>query len=151
MKKFKLPDGKITSADAKPGSVATRQQGNGAWTAVVNGPNRRARLWIHAEKDRRIVAWPGGCVELALEDISAGASGMAKEFLPLKLTMPGKVVDVKIAAGDVVEKGQCLLVVEAMKMENNLLAVGRAKVTKVHVHKDDRLESGATLVTFEAP
>lgn len=152
MKRFRLPDGKILEAKAAPAvETTTQSRGNGAWTTTFAGPRRRDRVWIHAEKDKRIVAWPGGCVELALEEASAGAGGIAKELQPLKLTMPGKVVDVKIKAGDVVEKGQCLVVVEAMKMENNLLALGIAKVKKVHVKKDDRLESGATLVTFEAP
>ena len=83
--------------------------------------------------------------------MASAVEGLAKELHPLRLTMPGKVVDVKIKPGDLVEKGQCLLVVEAMKMENNLLALGAARVEKVLVKKEDRLESGAVLVTFIAP
>lgn len=169
MKRFKTPDGKFFKAHFESGRIvkivcegeeaafaldadfSARSLGLGGRSTALDLSGSRRRYWIHSEKDRHILSWPGGCLELIEEELASAVGGVAKELQPLRLTMPGKVVDVKIKPGDLVEKGQCLLVVEAMKMENNLLALGAARVEKVLVKKEDRLESGAVLVTFIAP
>lgn len=72
----------------------------------------------------------------------------------LKSPMPGKVLKLLVAAGDVVEPGQPLAILEAMKMENELRASGRAKVTRVAVTPGTAVEGGVVLVEFgpaEAP
>jgi len=75
----------------------------------------------------------------------AGGGGSEKV---LKSPMPGRVVKVLVAAGDEVAAGQPLLVVEAMKMENELKAKGPAKVAEVHVAAGATVEANAKLVTF---
>lgn len=87
-------------------------------------------------------------MELEASDLTEGSAIGSGTLKPLKLTMPGKVLSVKVAEGDTVEPGQGLLIVEAMKMENLLLNEKKAKVTKIHVKEGDRLESGALLITF---
>jgi biotin carboxyl carrier protein len=62
--------------------------------------------------------------------------------------MPGRVVKVHVSAGDEVEAGQALLVVEAMKMENELRAKAPGKITEVHVAAGEAVEANAKLVTF---
>lgn len=109
----------------------------------------RGLLWVYARGNKRVLSWPGGSIELDASDLTEGTSGGTGSLKPLKLTMPGKVLAVKVKAGDIVEPGQGLAIVEAMKMENLLLATARARVGKVHVKEGDRLESGATLITFE--
>lgn len=109
----------------------------------------RGLLWVYARGNKRVLSWPGGSIELDASDLTEGAGGGAGSLKPLKLTMPGKVLAVKVKVGDIVEPGQGLAIVEAMKMENLLLATARARVSKVHVKEGDRLESGATLITFE--
>jgi propionyl-CoA carboxylase alpha chain len=64
--------------------------------------------------------------------------------------MPGQVVRIDVAEGDVVEDGQALAVVEAMKMENVLRAPKRARVSKVHVAPGDVLAVDAVMLEFEA-
>lgn len=119
-------------------------------TILSIGENCRVPVWIYHHKNKRVLAWPGGTVELDVQDLADGAAGSQGSIKPLKLTMPGKVLSVKVKAGDTVTPGQGLLIVEAMKMENLLLADGSAKIAAVHVKEGDRLESGATLITFEA-
>jgi len=68
----------------------------------------------------------------------------------LAAAMPGKVVRILVAAGDAVEPGQGLLVLEAMKMENELSAVGAGTVKGVHVAEGDNVEKGALLIEIEA-
>jgi len=72
----------------------------------------------------------------------AGAHGAGT----LKAPMPGLVVRVQVAEGEPVEAGKGLVVVEAMKMENELKAAGSGTVKKVHVKAGDRVEKGAPLI-----
>ncbi len=113
-------------------------------------PTQRQLFWVYASRGKRVLSWPGGSMELDALDLTEGSAAAGGSIKPLKLTMPGKVLSVKVKEGELVEAGQGLVIVEAMKMENLLLAPGRAKVAKVHVQAGDRLESGATLVSFTA-
>ena len=61
--------------------------------------------------------------------------------------MPGKVVKLLVAEGDEVEAGAPIVVVEAMKMENELSAPKAGTVQKLHVAQGDTVEGGARLVT----
>jgi biotin carboxyl carrier protein len=60
--------------------------------------------------------------------------------------MPGKVVRVLVASGDTVHARQPLIVVEAMKMENELRAAGDGTVGEVHVAPGTSVEAGAPLI-----
>ncbi|MCR6670625.1 acetyl/propionyl/methylcrotonyl-CoA carboxylase subunit alpha [Devosia ginsengisoli] len=64
--------------------------------------------------------------------------------------MPGQVVRVDVAEGDIVEDGQTLAIVEAMKMENVLKAEKRARVGKVHVVPGAVLAVDQVMIEFEA-
>ena len=64
--------------------------------------------------------------------------------------MPGQVVRIDVAEGDIVEDGQTLAVVEAMKMENVLKAEKRARVSKVHAAPGSVLAVDAVILEFEA-
>jgi len=66
----------------------------------------------------------------------------------VKAPMPGLVVRVEVSAGQVVEVGESLVVVEAMKMENELRAAHQGVVEAVHVKAGDRVEKGTPLVTL---
>ena len=63
--------------------------------------------------------------------------------------MPGNILSVNVAAGDTVKKGQVLMVLEAMKMENEIMAPHDGKVTAVAVTKGAAVESGALLCTIQ--
>ena len=63
--------------------------------------------------------------------------------------MPGKVLEVKVAAGDEVAAGDALLVLEAMKMENVLRAPRDGKIERVYAPVGEAVEKGAVLVTYE--
>ncbi len=70
---------------------------------------------------------------------------------PQRLTapMPGKVVRVLVAPGDAVEAGQGLVVVEAMKMENELRAAKAGRVASVSVVEGQSVDAGAVLAVVE--
>lgn len=75
----------------------------------------------------------------------AAAAKSAKE---LRAPMPGRVVRVLVRAGDLVTIGQPLLVIEAMKMENELRAGAASTVETVHVAEGASVEGRALLITF---
>ena len=62
--------------------------------------------------------------------------------------LPGVVVDVKVAAGDAVKAGQTVAVLEAMKMENDILAECDGVVASVDVKNGDSVLEGAVLLTI---
>jgi biotin carboxyl carrier protein len=62
--------------------------------------------------------------------------------------MPGKVVEVKVKEKDAVEKGQAVVVIEAMKMQNELFAPSGGSVKELHVKAGDTVEAGAKLVVI---
>ncbi len=63
--------------------------------------------------------------------------------------MPGNIFDVKVSAGQVVKKGAVLLVLEAMKMENEIMAPRDCTVVSVNAAKGSAVESGAVLCVIQ--
>jgi biotin carboxyl carrier protein len=80
-----------------------------------------------------------------LAGASAGPTGPA----PLLAPMPGMVVRVQVQVGDVVQPGQGLVVMEAMKMENELRASAAATVKAVIAQPGTAVEKGALLIELE--
>ena len=67
----------------------------------------------------------------------------------VSVPMPGKVIAVLVGEGDRVEKGQGLVIVEAMKMENEVRSPIAGEITEVRVKAGDSLEAGTVLVLVE--
>lgn len=63
--------------------------------------------------------------------------------------MPGSILDVKVNVGDVVKYGDCLAVLEAMKMENDIPATVDGTVAEVRVKKGDMVETDAVLIVIK--
>jgi biotin carboxyl carrier protein len=63
--------------------------------------------------------------------------------------MPGKVVTVEVKVGDTVEEGQTILILEAMKMQNEVTAPIAGKVTAVHCEDGLSVEANVPLVVIE--
>jgi biotin carboxyl carrier protein len=69
----------------------------------------------------------------------------------LRAEMPGKIVKVLVALGESVAAEQGVVVIEAMKMENELRSPIAGRVTELHVSEGDAVESGALLAVIEPP
>ena len=68
----------------------------------------------------------------------------------LKSGMPGKIIEIFVKVGDEVKAGKPLLIMEAMKMENEMRAAGDVKIKEICIKQGDSVESGAVLIKFEA-
>ena len=114
--------------------VVEKREGRGRYSLWVDG----YRFEVEALDERR----------RALRDLSganAGPTGPA----PIVAPMPGLIVRVNVAVGDTVEAGQGVVVMEAMKMENELRATAAGRVRSVEVGAGTAVEKGALLVSLE--
>jgi biotin carboxyl carrier protein len=116
--------------------VVAHHVGRGAWNVNVSGHPVAAE--VVDERTRAIRELTGS---------AAAASGPK----PITAPMPGLVVKVEVGEGDEVQPGQGVVIVEAMKMENELKAQGAGIVDRVHVAPGDTVEKGQVLVDFRAP
>ena len=66
----------------------------------------------------------------------------------VKTPLPGVILQVKCNVGDTVKRGQTLIILEAMKMENNINADRDGKIIEIKVHKGDSVLEGADLVVI---
>ncbi len=78
----------------------------------------------------------------------AAAPAPAGEGETVTCPMPGSILAVNVNVGDTVSEGQVLMVLEAMKMENEIMAPCAGKITGINVTKGATVESGAVLCTI---
>jgi biotin carboxyl carrier protein len=133
----KVPDGDVVEVEPNVYSV------------LVDGVSYEARI-IGNE-----VVIAGVHMEFELNDPrqwkrsagSADSSGRAS----LTAAMPGKIVRVLVAVGDEVTAGQGILMIEAMKMQNELKSPRAGRVTAIEVKENDSVNAGALLATIGEP
>jgi biotin carboxyl carrier protein len=77
-----------------------------------------------------------------------GGLGVEKE---LKSGMPGKIIQLFVKEGDVVKANKPLLIMEAMKMENEIRAASDVKIKEICVKQGASVETGQILIKFESP
>ncbi len=65
---------------------------------------------------------------------------------PIKAPLPGTIIEIKVAKGDIVKKGDVLLTMEAMKMENNVMAEKDGVIEKIVVKPGDAVLQGDLLI-----
>lgn len=75
---------------------------------------------------------------------NVGTQGGVKVNAP----MPGKILGVKVSAGQAVKKGEVLIVLEAMKMENEIVAPSDGTVASINASVGEQVEAGAVLATL---
>ena len=63
--------------------------------------------------------------------------------------MPGTIIDIKVAVGDKVSAGDGVVVIEAMKMENEIQAPKAGTVTSIHIAKGDSVSPNETLIEIQ--
>jgi biotin carboxyl carrier protein len=140
--------------DGRAYLVDARSLGGRAWSIVLDGAAHT--LDIEGEAPDLTVHFRDRAVPVELIDArrtllaAAGRRGGAKAGpIAIIASMPGKVVKVLAPAGTKVSDGQGLLVVEAMKMENEMRAPRDGVVLEVKVREGQAVEAGETLAMLE--
>ena len=124
----------VRIGDAVHRLVVRRGERRGLYTIWVDG----YRYEVNALDERT----------RTIQDLAA-ASGGPRGPAPLIAPMPGLIVRVSVAPGDTVAAGAGLIVMEAMKMENELRAPAAGTVKAVHVQPGAAVEKGTVLVELE--
>jgi biotin carboxyl carrier protein len=134
-----LVDGKKTGrtnysliVDNRSFEIEVDHQGD-EYRVLVDGRNYHVNL----VDERRVRSGAG--------QAGSGLQGRQAVSVP----MPGKVIAVLVAEGDMVEKGQGLVIVEAMKMENEVRSPLAGEVREIKVKQGDTVEGGAVLLIVE--
>jgi biotin carboxyl carrier protein len=137
------------TGDGGPASGSSRLSGMGPLALPrPGGPSRE--VIVSSGTDGRLMVRVGATAfSVALngrrrrtDEIGAGTDGPQRIAAP----MPGKIVRVLVGAGDAVHARQPLIVVEAMKMENELRATRDGTVAEIHVKEGMSVDAGAPLI-----
>jgi pyruvate carboxylase subunit B len=134
--------------------VAARSLGPFVRSLLVDGEQHETAVF-RGRNGRYRIGWSGRTTEVDVVDplthLAEEAHGAAGRQGRQTVTayMPGRVVSVSVAPGQAVEAGQALVVLEAMKMQNEIQADRAGTVTKVHVAPGQAVEGGDPLLELE--
>ena len=136
-------DGLVVTVDGIPSSPRVSEIAPG--TFVLQDGLRSETFLCVRDGEGLHVFWRGIVHELR-EEREGGRTAPRQASGVLEAPMPGKVITVRVAAGQAVKKGEELLVIEAMKMENALRAPRDGIVKSVTAKPGDRVSPGVVLV-----
>jgi len=139
----------VARVGASRWSLLVRDTARGSWRSVeATVLPRRGDSGFDVQIDGfHIPVQLKGGLGRRTRDIGTGGTGSGVQRV--NATMPGKVVRVLVAPGDSVTARQSLVVVEAMKMENELRAARDGRVREVLVSEGQSVDAGAPLVVVE--
>lgn len=128
--------------------------GSNSFSIIIG--NRAFDFDVIAEGEELVVSSREGQSRLTVIDVArrarrsaAGARHAGEGRVQLKAMMPGRVVNVLVNPGDEVADGQGIVVIEAMKMENEVKSPKAGKVTEIKVATGQAVEKGETLAIIE--
>ena len=134
------PAARVWAAEAECGA-------DGRLVVSLDGARRRVRVLAHG----MVLAVFAGGESWIIEELDPLMPPPGADAVAGRLTspMPGRVVQLLVAAGDRVRQGQPMMVVEAMKMEHTIAAPRDGIVAAVHYASGDLVEEGAELIALE--
>ena len=121
-------------------------QGNQA-SVTVNGKAYDVEIVGQAPKKITPVAKPAAPAAKPAAAPAAAAAAPG-EGTPFKAPLPGTINDIKVAVGQTVNVGDVVLILEAMKMENEITAEKAGTITSITVNKGDSVMEGTTMFTI---
>ena len=147
-------DGRLSlSVDGRRYLVDAAAVAGGFCSFLVEGRSHNA--FVGREKDHLSVVLAGKTMEVVFPDPRARqpadeprrSAPVSRQII--RAPMAGRIVRLQVAAGDLVRAGQALVVLEAMKMENELKSQGTGKVREVLVAENDVVVAGQHLLLIE--
>lgn len=129
---------------------------NGMLCFLYNNHSYQAELISYNESDKiAVIKLNNARYEVKLKDDTdlllekLGISAGSQKVQNIKAPMPGLVLAINVKEGDTVKKGDGLLVLEAMKMENLIKAQSDGKVKKIHIAKGTKVEKNQAMIEME--
>lgn len=117
---------------------------------TVNGEEYKVEMENQPEPEKKkVVVKTGGAAQVAAASDAPAANGPVNTNNALKAPLPGVITDIKVAVGDEVKAGDTVVVLEAMKMANNLDSEKAGKVTAILVKVGDSVMEDSPLVVIE--
>ena len=122
---------------------------------IIDGEEFEVDIEIEGETYRATIE--GQTFEFQIPDSKGstprkrGSGGGRKRSGTVSASMPGKVVTVEVGVGDSVNEGETILILEAMKMQNEVAAPISGTVTEVHCEDGMNVEANVPLVVIEPP
>ncbi len=95
-----------------------------------------------------MAAAPAPVAATAPAPAAAPAAPVSAGGTAVKAPMPGTILDVKVSVGDTVAEGQVVAILEAMKMENDIVASCGGKVASINIKKGDTVNSDDVLLSI---
>ena len=136
--------------DGNKYEVAINEVGETTAKVTVNGAEYTVEWEKPVEEKPVVKVQPVAAKPAAAPAAPAAAPAAAPvSGNAIKTPLPGVIIDVKVNVGDTVKKGDTVVVLEAMKMENNINADRDGKVVSIAVSKGDTVADGAPLVILE--
>jgi 3-methylcrotonyl-CoA carboxylase alpha subunit len=129
------------------GSLRFKRTGD---TIDIDFAGQRITASVYASGETDHVFTPRGATQILAIDLLAHAGEGEADTGRLTAPMPGKVVSFSVKAGDKVNKGQALAVMEAMKMEHTILAPADGTVAELLYAPGDQVAEGAELLSLRA-
>ena len=114
----------------------------------VNGTPYQVKMEKPAKKQMVTLKRPARAPTTASGDPVVSRPAASTTQGAVKTPLPGVILQVKCNVGDTVKRGQTLIILEAMKMENNINADRDGKIIEIKVHKGDSVLEGADLVVI---
>jgi 3-methylcrotonyl-CoA carboxylase alpha subunit len=137
-------DGYVVQVGERSYTVSAREVDDSTLDVWINGHFYRARL--AAQEDERWIEL-ANCVHHLSRVRRRGRTrepGAGEDALVA--SMPGQIISIHVADGETVERGQLLLLMEAMKMELRVTAPHDGTVAAIHVAEGDAVERGQSLI-----
>jgi 3-methylcrotonyl-CoA carboxylase alpha subunit len=128
-------------------SAAARLDDSGDLIAHLAGRIVRATTVEHGARITVMLA--GGSHEFTLIDSLAWERDARAAAGALVAPMPGRIVEIRVRAGDMVQRGDTLVIIEAMKMEHAVIAPVEGKVSVLHFQQGDMVDEGVELLVLE--
>ena len=120
-------------------------------TVTVNGEEYKVEMEKEAEPEKKkpVLGKPAGASTSNASDEPVANKAAVNKNNAIKAPLPGVITDIKVAVGDEVQVGDTVIVLEAMKMANNLQAEKAGKVTAICVKVGESVMEDDALIVIE--